>query len=46
MDGTDPTTPWPNQQPVVDGVVPTEEISQDPDLFDNLDANLDLTMEG
>lgn len=25
--------PWPNQTPVVDGVVPVEEVPQDPDLF-------------
>lgn len=24
---------WPNQQDYVDGVVPTEEVSQDPDLY-------------
>lgn len=26
-------SPWPNQTPVVDGVVPVEEVPQDPDLF-------------
>lgn len=27
--------PWPNQTPVVDGVIPTEEVEQDPDLFED-----------
>jgi len=29
--------PWPNTKEVVDGVVPTDEVSQDPALF--LDDN-------
>ena len=28
-------TPWPNQTPVVDGIVPVSEVPQDPDLFDD-----------
>ena len=27
-------TLWPNQTPVVDGIVPTIDVPQDPDLFD------------
>lgn len=41
---TNPHLPWPNQQPVVDGVTPTEEVSQDSGLFDNEDDE-DLEME-
>lgn len=26
-------TPWPNQQPPLDGITPVAEVSQDPDLF-------------
>lgn len=29
--------PWPNQTPVVDGIIPTDQVSQDPTLFDDLD---------
>ena len=29
--------PWPNQKPVVDGIVPVSEVSQDPTLFDDLE---------
>lgn len=36
--------PWPNQQPVVDGVVPTFAVSQDPDLFDKIETT-DTAME-
>lgn len=36
---------WPNQQEPIDGVVPTEEISQDPDLFAG-EEDLDAVMEG
>lgn len=39
-----PPTPWPNETTVVDGVVPVEEISQDPTLFDDEDSD-DLEME-
>lgn len=28
-----PPDPWPNQEPVVDGVTPVEEVSQDPNFF-------------
>jgi hypothetical protein len=39
-------TPWPNQEEILDGVVPVEEVSQDPDLFDDDDADeIDLEME-
>ena len=43
----EPTTEetlWPNQEEVVDGVVPTDEVSQDPTLFDG-DEDEDLEME-
>lgn len=36
--------PWPNQQEPIDGVVPTAEVSQDPDFFDE-DVDLDAKME-
>lgn len=36
---------WPNQLPVVDGVVPAEEVSQDADLFTGDDVDDDLEME-
>jgi hypothetical protein len=36
---------WPNQQEVVDGVTPVEEVSQDPDLFTGDDVDTDLEME-
>ena len=36
-----PEQPWPNQEEVVDGVIPTEEISQDPHLFDDLPEDED-----
>jgi hypothetical protein len=35
--------PWPNQTLVVDGVVPTEEVDQDPDLFaDDDDPEMEM----
>jgi hypothetical protein len=37
--------PWPNQTPVVDGVIPTEEVDQDPDLFEDDDDDPDMEME-
>jgi hypothetical protein len=37
--------PWPNQEPVVDGVVPVELVPQDEDLFDGDDVDDDLEME-
>lgn len=36
-------TPWPNKSEVVDGVVPVNEVPQDPDLFK--DDDLDLEMD-
>lgn len=37
---------WPNQKPIVDGVIPTEEIPQLADLFDgDSDEELDREME-
>jgi hypothetical protein len=36
--------PWPNQQEVIDGVVSTAEVPQDPDFFDNDFDQPDLTM--
>jgi hypothetical protein len=27
------TTPWPNQEPIPDGVTPVEQVDQSPDLF-------------
>ena len=38
------STPWPNQTPVVDGIVPVAEVPQDPDLFDD-DTDTDLETE-
>lgn len=44
--GDAPTTdPWPNQTPVVDGVIPTEEVDQDPDLFADDDDDPEMEME-
>lgn len=37
--------PWPNQQPVVDGVVPAEETDQDPDLFADGDDDPEMEMD-
>lgn len=36
---------WPNQEPVVDGVVPSEEVPQDPDLPEDEDDDPDLELE-
>lgn len=36
---------WPNQEPVVDGVVPSEEVPQDPDLPEDEDDDPDLERE-
>jgi hypothetical protein len=38
-------TPWPNQEEVVDGIVPVEEVPQDPDLLDEEDDAEDDEME-
>lgn len=37
-------TAWPNQRAVVDGVVPVDEVPQDPDLFDD-DQDPPMEME-
>jgi hypothetical protein len=37
-------TPWPNKRPVVDGVTPSDEVPQDPDL-EGLDDDLDREMK-
>ncbi len=37
--------PWPNQTPVVDGVIPTEEVDQDPDLFEDDDDDPEMEMD-
>lgn len=37
--------PWPNQQEVIDGVVPVDEVSQDPTLFDEDRIDADMEME-
>jgi hypothetical protein len=37
--------PWPNQEPVVDGVTPLAEVPQTPDLFDADDDDLDREMD-
>ena len=38
--------PWPNQEEIIDGVVPVAEVPQDPDLFDNdSDDDPDAVME-
>lgn len=33
---------WPNQHPVVDGVTPTEQVSQDPKFFDEPYSDLEM----
>lgn len=38
-------TPWPNQQPIVDGVVPAAQVPQNPDFFSGEDESLDAVME-
>lgn len=38
----DTNPPWPNQTPVVEGLVPVEEVSQDPDLFSDDDTDLEM----
>lgn len=35
---------WPNQQDIPDGVVPTDDVTQDPKLFEG-DVDLDVEME-
>jgi hypothetical protein len=35
---------WPNQQEPLEGVIPDDEVSQDPNLFDN-DTDPELEME-
>lgn len=41
-----PLEPWPNQNEIIDGVVPAEEVSQEPHIFDNdVEADLDVEME-
>lgn len=45
MSQAEDSTPWPNQDPVMDGVVPADEVSQDPDLFDEDDIDEDLEMD-
>lgn len=35
-------TPWPNQEPVVDGVVPVEEVPQTPDLLSEEDDDFEV----
>ena len=34
-------TPWPNQEPVIDGIIPTIDVPQDPDLFEDDDEDLE-----
>lgn len=34
-------TQWPNQKPVVDGVIPTDEVPQNSDLHDDSEADLE-----
>jgi hypothetical protein len=36
---------WPNQQPVVDGVIPTDEVDQTPDLFEDDDDDPEMEMD-
>jgi len=36
------TEPWPNQQPVVDGIVPTVDVPQDCDLFEDDDDDPEM----
>ena len=42
----EPDLIWPNQEPVLDGVVPVDDVPQDPDLqeIDSI-ADSDLTLE-
>ena len=35
-------TPWPNQFPVVEGLVDSDEVSQDPDLFADDDSDYEM----
>jgi hypothetical protein len=45
-DNTIPDIQWPNQNEVVDGVVPVNEVSQDPKAFEHLsDEELEREME-
>lgn len=37
-----PAIPFPNQATVVDGVIPTSEVDQDPGLFDEDDEDLEM----
>lgn len=44
----DKTILWPNEVPIVDGIVPVDEVPQDSDLLDidpPEDSNPDLEME-
>lgn len=45
MSETTPEVKWPNQEPVKDGVVPVEEVPQDPDFLSNEDQDLETEME-
>lgn len=36
---SDNAIPWPNQDPVVDGITPFNEVPQSPDLFDGEDLS-------
>jgi hypothetical protein len=36
---------WPNKTPVVEGLLPTDEVPQDEDLFTGDDVDDDLEME-
>lgn len=40
-----PAEEWPNKEEVVDGVIPTSEIDQSPDLFADEEYDEDLEME-
>jgi hypothetical protein len=42
----DETELWPNQQEIIDGVVPTDEVSQDPNLFADYTDHTAVEMEG
>lgn len=34
---------WPNQREVVDGVIPVDEVPQDPNIFDDEDLNIEMS---
>lgn len=39
----DKVIPWPNKRDVVDGVVPLDEVPQDPNIFDDEDLDIEMS---